>query len=165
MITQEQHEEWLHNPVGKIPKGEYCRTCGRFNSRTMAVNALLIKENSVLLVKRGEEPDKGFWDIPGGYIGWDETLEEGTARELLEETGLIVDPDHLEFFSVFSNPNNKAKNQVVDMYFVSRIFSGEMQVDGKEITESKWFDLNALPDNVAFDHMLALVKLQKALRE
>ncbi len=161
MITPEQHEDWLQHPVGKIGKSEYCDVCGRFNARTLAANALVLDETKVLLVQRGEEPDKGWWDIPGGYIGWDETIEECASRELQEETGLIVDSKDLEFFSIFSNPNNKAKNQVVDLYFVTRKFSGEIIIDGQEIVAAKWFDLNELPDTVAFDHMSVLEKLRK----
>lgn len=162
MITADEHSDWLANPVGKINKGAYCSHCGRYNARTMAVNALLINGNSVLLVKRGEEPDKGLWDVPGGYIGWDETLQQGTVRELQEETGLAVDPKDLEFFHLFSNPNNKAKNQVVDIYFVARSFDGEAKVDGLEITQIKWFDLNDLPE-IAFNHLEVLNKLKDSL--
>lgn len=164
MISHDEHSEWLANPVGKINKGSYCSHCGRFNARTIAVNALLIKDKSVLLVKRGEEPDKGLWDAPGGYIGWDETLEQGAARELQEETGLVVNPKDFEFFSVYSNPNNKAQNQVVDIYFITKIFTGELKLDGLEVTEINWFDLNNLP-SIAFDHMATLQKLKNSLSE
>jgi hypothetical protein len=42
MISQSDHEKWLAHPVGKIPKGTYCSHCARFNSRDMAVNAIIL---------------------------------------------------------------------------------------------------------------------------
>lgn len=163
MITSQQHADWLAHPTGKIGKGEYCSTCSRFNSRNTATDVILIDGTKVLLVKRGEEPDKGWWDIPGGYLDWDQTLEESSARELLEETGLIVKPEDLELLHIYSNPNNKAQNQTIDIYYVARKFSGKIQFDGVEITDAQWFDLNDLPETVAFDHRIALEMLLKKL--
>lgn len=56
----------------------------------MAVGAIVIKENRILLIKRNKEPGKGSWAIPGGSVKLGETLQEATERELLEETGLII---------------------------------------------------------------------------
>ena len=52
---------------------------------------ILTDDGRVVLVKRGHEPLKGEWSLPGGGLELGETLEAGTAREVLEETGLIVD--------------------------------------------------------------------------
>ena len=46
----------------------------------------------VLLVKRGSEPQKGQWSLPGGLIELGESLTEAVAREVAEETGLVVEP-------------------------------------------------------------------------
>ena len=164
MSNDFNHEEWLSFPTGKIGKGEYCSKCARFNSRDIAINAILIRlrnnKKEILLVLRAQDPDKGWWDIPGGYLDWDETLEEATSRELKEETGLVASPESFKFFNIFSNPNNKPKNQVVDIYYVSKKFSGNIKIQESEVLEAKWFDLNNLPDNVAFDHMLTIEKLR-----
>lgn len=159
MITAEEHKDWLDHPVGRIAKGAYCTTCSRFNSRNVASDLILLDGTKVLLVQRGEEPDKGWWDIPGGYLDWDQTLEESTVRELLEETGLVVKPEDIELFQIGSNPNNKAQNQVLDIYYVTKKFSGEITIDGVEITDAQWFDLHKLPGNIAFDHREALEKV------
>ncbi len=163
MTTAQEHADWLAHPTGKIGKGEYCSTCSRFNARNIASDVILLDGTKVLLVKRGEEPDKGWWDIPGGYLDWDQTLEESSARELLEETSLVVKPEDLELLQVYSNPENKAQNQVIDIYYVARIFSGEVHIDGEEIVAAQWFDLKNLPETVAFDHRSVLEQLQKNL--
>jgi 8-oxo-dGTP diphosphatase len=56
----------------------------------VGVGGVLIHEGRALLVRRGSEPLRGEWSIPGGTLELGETLAEGVARELLEETGLVV---------------------------------------------------------------------------
>src|SRR3954447_24346628 len=59
----------------------------------LGIGALIFDEqNRILLVQRGGEPLKGWWSLPGGVLETGETLAEGVRREVLEETGLIVDP-------------------------------------------------------------------------
>jgi 8-oxo-dGTP diphosphatase len=56
----------------------------------VAVGAIVIRDGEILLVKRGKEPNKGQWAIPGGSVQLGETLQTATEREIREETGLIV---------------------------------------------------------------------------
>jgi mutator protein MutT len=58
----------------------------------VGVGAIVIHEGRVLLIKRGKEPLKGRWLVPGGTVELGETLEEAVAREVREETGLEVRP-------------------------------------------------------------------------
>jgi 8-oxo-dGTP diphosphatase len=61
----------------------------------IAIGGLIIQGNEILLVKRRDEPDRNKWAIPGGKLEFNETLEEGLKREMLEETGLTVEVDKL----------------------------------------------------------------------
>jgi 8-oxo-dGTP diphosphatase len=65
----------------------------------VGVGGVVIEEGKALLIRRGSEPLLGEWSIPGGTLELGETLEEGVARELLEETGLEVRV--LELIEVF----------------------------------------------------------------
>ena len=56
----------------------------------VGVGGVIIVAGRALLIRRGSEPLLGEWSIPGGMLELGETLEEGVARELLEETGLTV---------------------------------------------------------------------------
>src|SRR5258708_40220054 len=56
----------------------------------VGVGGVVIVEGRAMLIRRGSEPLLGEWSIPGGMLELGETLEEGVARELLEETGLTV---------------------------------------------------------------------------
>ena len=65
----------------------------RYPSRPiLGVGGIVIRGDSVLLVERGSEPLKGYWSLPGGVLETGEHLAEGVRREVLEETGLEVDP-------------------------------------------------------------------------
>ena len=56
----------------------------------VGVGAVVLRNGSVLLVRRGGEPAKGLWAIPGGGLRLGETLREGAEREILEETGITI---------------------------------------------------------------------------
>lgn len=72
----------------------------------VGVGGVLIDEGKALLIRRGTEPLRGQWSIPGGTLELGETLLEGVERELLEETGLIVRVlDLIEVFERINPPN------------------------------------------------------------
>jgi ADP-ribose pyrophosphatase YjhB (NUDIX family) len=58
----------------------------------MGVGAVIVDEGRVLLARRGTEPLKGHWSLPGGLLELGESLFEGVVREVREETGLTVEP-------------------------------------------------------------------------
>jgi ADP-ribose pyrophosphatase YjhB (NUDIX family) len=80
----------------------------------VGVGGVVIDKGRALLIRRASEPLRGEWSIPGGMLELGETLEEGVARELLEETGLQVRV--LELIEVFERivyaPNGKSADSV-----------------------------------------------------
>jgi 8-oxo-dGTP diphosphatase len=75
----------------------------------VGVGGVLLEEGRTLLIKRGSEPLLGQWSIPGGTLELGESLQEGVAREMLEETGLEVRVlDMIEVFDrIFLEPEAK----------------------------------------------------------
>ena len=59
------------------------------------MGAVVVHDGRLLLVRRANEPGRGLWSVPGGRLEPGETLEQGCAREVLEETGLVVLPGPL----------------------------------------------------------------------
>ena len=56
----------------------------------VGVGAVVLRDNSILLIKRAKEPYKGQWSIPGGKVKWCESLQQAAEREILEETNVII---------------------------------------------------------------------------
>ena len=56
----------------------------------VGIGAVVVHEGKVLLVKRGAEPSRGLWAVPGGSLELGETLQHGAEREILEETGVTI---------------------------------------------------------------------------
>ncbi len=126
-----------------------CPTCGRYTNRGLSTNAVIINDGRVLLVRRGVEPFKGLWAVPGGYVEWDETVEQAVVREVKEETCLIATKTTL--IGVFSSPSRDPDQVVNCSYLVEAADVSKLQA-GDDAEEARWFALNDLPERLAFDH-------------
>ena len=88
----------------------------------VGVGGVLIENGKALLIKRGSEPLLGQWSIPGGTLELGETLLEGVAREMLEETGIVVRVlDLIEVFeriNPYSPPESRSVAQRPRFHFV-----------------------------------------------
>ncbi|MCR5313592.1 MAG: NUDIX hydrolase [Bacteroidaceae bacterium] len=116
----------------------------------------------VLLIERGNEPCKGKWAFPGGFLEMDETLEEGCKRELLEETG--VDDIHVEELKSFSTVDRDPRERVVTVAFLAFIRHQDVHVvAGDDAAKAKWFAVDELP-KLAFDHEEILREAFSAMR-
>jgi 8-oxo-dGTP diphosphatase len=107
----------------------------------------------VLLVKRGTDPYKGKWSIPGGFVNIDESLEEAAHRELEEETG--VKNVYMEQLYTYGKPKRDPRYRIISVAFFALIDHTKLNMTqpskGNEIIKSEWFPINKLPET-AFDH-------------
>jgi len=93
------------------PEQPWPRTCYACSNKTyrnptpVAVTLIPVDENRLLLVRRNIEPQKGKLALPGGYIGLGETWQEAGAREVLEETGVVLDAAQIRLFDARSAGN------------------------------------------------------------
>ncbi len=121
------------------------------------------KQLHILLIKRGMQPFKGLWALPGGFWKPNETIEACAKRELEEETG--VKDIYLEQFKVFSNPNRDPREQVITVAFVALVRKSDFTViGGDDAEDAKWFVYNELPI-LAFDHQDIVEAALQYLRE
>ena len=108
-------------------------------------------EGRVLLVRRGIEPDRGKWDIPGGFIHEGEGLEDAARRELREETGLEVELEGLLGVWPDWYGSGPSASYTVNVYWTARVSSGDPE-PADEVDELRWFSRDELParDELAF---------------
>jgi 8-oxo-dGTP diphosphatase len=134
--------------MSEISREQPCPHCGRFANRGVSIDAVVVRGHEVLLIQRARDPDKGSWATPGGYIEWDESAEEAVARELQEETGLIL--SHADLITVRSEPDRHPK-QVINLVYGVTVEDGDIRA-GDDAADVAWFDLDQLPETMALDH-------------
>ncbi len=133
-----------------------CPECGRFANRGVTIDAVIIRAGQILLIKRGVEPFKGYWALCGGYVSWDETVEEAVRREVMEELQLTV--VSLEFIDYYSDPSRHPK-QAINFAFLAH--TNGIPIASDDATEFKFFDLDSLPEQLAFDHKKIIADCQR----
>jgi len=118
----------------------------------VTVDSVFVHSGHVLLVKRGAEPGKGLWALPGGFLDQNETLEEGSIRELREETRLKL-PEKVikgsqKGFKVFDHPHRSLRGRTITNAFYYEIQTGELpKVKGDDdAADAQWVSLGKLKD-------------------
>lgn len=90
------------------------------------MGALIFLDGEILLVERGKEPLKGLWSLPGGVVEVGETLDSAIRREVLEETGLVVEP--VRVFEIFErimcDGDGRPEYHYVLIDYLCRVLSG-----------------------------------------
>ncbi len=105
----------------------------------------------VLLINRGNEPFKGKWALPGGFVDMDEELEDAVARELEEETGLAT--VQLEQMRTFGTVGRDPRGRMITIVFMGIAMEGQDKIKaGDDAAQAQWFDIEKLPEDMAFDH-------------
>jgi len=113
----------------------------------------------ILFIKRKKEPFQGQWAIPGGFLDEGEDLPVAAARELSEETGVVV--DKLEQLGAFGKPGRDPRQHTVSVAYVGFAQENTKAVGADDAEEAKWFSVKNLPE-LAFDHTdIVTLALQK----
>jgi 8-oxo-dGTP diphosphatase len=106
-------------------------------------------EPKVLLIERDEDPFKGCWAFPGGFLNMDETTEECAIRELEEETGMKI--QELQQIGAYSKVDRDPRGRTITVAYLAVIDSPCEVVGQDDAAKAQWFPLDALP-KLAFDH-------------
>ena len=117
-------------------------------------------EWELLLIRRGDEPYKGCWALPGGFMNMDETFEDCARRELEEETTMKV--DGLRFVGLYDDPDRDPRGRVVTAAFLAFIDRKPHVVGSDDAAEARWWKLTELPP-LAFDHHKVIAAAVKML--
>ncbi len=117
----------------------------------------------LLLVNRRNEPFAGKWAIPGGFIGIDEELEDAVVRELEEETALTA--VKLEQMHAFGTCGRDPRGRQITVAFMGIVEDGDKDVrGGDDAAKARWFDIENLPEDMAFDHKQVAAMALERLR-
>ena len=120
----------------------------RHSSPALTVDAVWLRGDRVLLVRRRNPPFAGQWALPGGFVELRETVEEAVARELYEETGLRATASGL--VGVYSGPHRDPRKPTATVAFRMRGRAGTPR-GGDDAGDARWVSLRDV-GALAFDH-------------
>ena len=105
------------------------------------MGALIFEGDSILLVERAGEPLKGYWSVPGGAVEVGEQLTEAVRREVLEETGLEIEPlSVVEIFErITRDAAGLAEYHYVLVDYLCRVTGGELKA-GDDVSSARWVE-------------------------
>lgn len=119
----------------------------------VTVDAVIFRKSAdgheLLLIKRKNDPFKGKWALPGGFVDENEDLADAAKRELQEETGLVV--EKLVQVGAFGKPGRDPRNHTVSVAYTGFADENAEALGADDADEAKWFAITALPE-LAFDH-------------
>lgn len=113
----------------------------------VGVGAIVIKDGTVLLIKRGNPPNQGTWAIPGGMVELGETLQEAAEREIREETGLTIrakTPVYV-FDFIDKDPAGRLRFHYVIVDLVAEFVDGELRA-ADDAADARWFSAAELDE-------------------
>lgn len=119
-----------------------------YRNPALAVDAVVIKNGRVLLIRRRNDPYKGKLALPGGFVEYGERTEDAVLRELREETGMEGRVRGL--VGVFSDPGRDPRGHVVGIAYLIEPRSEEVKA-GDDAVECEWARIENARD-LAFDH-------------
>lgn len=142
---------------------QVCLACGEtcYNNAKPCAGAFVVHNGKVMLVRRGAEPYKGFWDIPGGFLAPNEHPKEAAIREVREETGLEIRLTNL--VGIFVDTYGEDTSEyTLNIYYRAEVVGGEPnpQTDAVAIG---WFGPDELPEQIAFKHARAALEQWAAM--
>lgn len=128
-------------------KSKHCESCGfiyYFNPSSATVAVIINEHDEILVATRANEPAKGTYDLPGGFVDMGETAEEAVIREVKEETSLDV----LSIQYLFSIPNlyiySGFEVETTDLFFLCKVENNPQYTAYDDVAELKFLPLSDL---------------------
>ena len=106
----------------------------------VGIGAVIVQNNRVLLIRRGNAPLLGEWSLPGGVLECGETLRDATIREAREETGLTVETGEMlgVFERIIRSEDGCVRYHYVLIDFLCRVVTGDLK-SGSDAADVRWF--------------------------
>jgi len=126
----------------------------RYRNPTPTVDTIIQRDSWILLVKRRNDPFKGYLVLPGGFVNEGERVEDAAKREVKEETSLNI--ELLDILGVYSDPTRDPRGHMMSTVFIAKISSHNDKVDAvaqDDAAAIEWISLEVIDTrNVGFDH-------------
>ena len=119
-----------------------------YKNPRITVDGIVRDGQTVLLVKRKNQPFQGKWALPGGFVEYGEKTEDAVIREVFEETGLKTTVQRI--VGVYSDPKRDPRGHTITVVYLLVCTSGELKSDD-DAMDAKFFNIECLPE-LAFDH-------------
>ena len=105
----------------------------------LAVSAAIVRDGHVLVVRRARPPANGLFSLPGGVVEAGETLHQALQREVMEETGITIEPVALAGFreTISRDGEDRVERHFVILPFAARWIAGEPRLN-EELSEARW---------------------------
>jgi 8-oxo-dGTP diphosphatase len=105
----------------------------------LAVSAAIVRDGHVLVVRRARPPANGLFSLPGGVVEAGETLHQALQREVMEETGITIEPVTLAGFreTISRDAEDRVERHFVILPFAARWVAGEPRLN-EELSEARW---------------------------
>jgi 8-oxo-dGTP diphosphatase len=128
---------------------------------TVDIVALSVRSDEglcALAVRRGSDPHKGRWALPGGFVDKDEPLDKAALRELAEETGVASRSLKLSQVATYGSPKRDPRGRVVSVAWLTALPADTAVTGGDDASDAQWFPVTDLlkPRKLAFDHATIL---------
>lgn len=143
----------------------HCNDCGftYFHNIAAAVAVIFTFEDKILFTVRNVDPDRGKWDLPGGFIDPNENAEQAACREIQEELGLPILPKDLHYITTAAN-NYLYKNvpyRTMDIFYECQLKSDVLKINAEdEISDLIWVKRSEIKLN-----QIGFVSIQKVIKE
>ena len=127
---------------------------------SLATDIVVVYNDKLLVIKRKNDPFKGKYALPGGFVNPNERFQEAAVRELEEETCIKVNVDKLEFVGILDCPDRDTRGRVVSVVYLVRLDKEPMAKAADDAADLCWLDKNhsVNTSDFAFDHASVIVR-------
>jgi 8-oxo-dGTP diphosphatase len=116
----------------------------------IAVDAIILMDDYVVLIKRRNPPFQGHYALPGGFVEIGEFVEDAVVREAKEETGLDVRVER--FLGIYDDPKRDPRGHVISIAYVCKVVGGKLEA-GSDAKDASWIPVKEMKKiKLAFDH-------------
>ena len=140
--------------------GAHCPNCDKtwYHNAAPTAGVVIVRDGKALVTKRARDPERGRYDIPGGFLDPDEDPITGLHREVDEELGMTIEVTYDDLIQATPHKYGTDGDWTLAIGFIARTSSGE-PVPADDVAEVRWVSLDDLDGlDFAWDHDLELVK-------